>query len=144
MGSVSDTFHNLDIPMKNIRTVIALTMLASVSACASGGNASIRNTTITEVDQNIHDGVTTSAQVRQIYGEPSETTYENGHEVWTYSFSSDRSDGLSIAQNVVGLGVLGTKSNSRTKALSITFRNGVVLKHSFSTANSSIGSGLRQ
>ena len=130
--------------MKIIRTAVVTAVIASTSACTSTGDASIKHTTIQEVNQNIHDGVTTSSQVRQIYGEPGQKTYENGYEVWVYSFTSGREDGLSIAQDVVGLGMLGERSNNKNKTLTVVFGNDVVLKHSFTTANYSSGSGLRQ
>nr|WP_242402361.1 hypothetical protein [Komagataeibacter kakiaceti] len=76
--------------MKIIRTAIVMAIIAGTSACSSTGDASIKKTTIAEVDQNIHDGVTTSSQVRQIYGEPGQKTYEDGYEVWIYSFTSGR------------------------------------------------------
>ncbi|KON63166.1 hypothetical protein KOEU_33280 [Komagataeibacter europaeus] len=129
--------------MKIIRTAIVMAIIAGTSACSSAGDASIKKTTIAEVDQNIHDGVTTSSQVRQIYGEPGQKTYEDGYEVWIYSFTSGREDGLSIAQDVVGLGMLGERSNNKSKMLTVVLSNGIVLKHSFATSHFSSSSGLR-
>lgn len=129
--------------MKIIRTAIVMAIIAGMSACSSTGDASIKKTTIVEVDQNIHDGVTTSSQVHQIYGEPGQKTYENGYEVWIYSFTSGREDGLSIAQDVVGLGMLGERSNNKSKMLTVVLSNGIVLKHSFATSHFSSSSGLR-
>ncbi|ANA13983.1 MULTISPECIES: hypothetical protein [Acetobacter] len=130
--------------MKIIRTAVAMVIIASTGACTSSGDASIKHTTLTEVNQNIHDGVTTSSQVHQIYGEPGQKGYENGYEFWVYSFTVGREDGLSIAQDVVGLGMLGARTNNKSKTLTIVFNNGIVLNHSFSTANFSSSSGIRQ
>lgn len=128
--------------MKIIRTAIVMAIIAGTGACSSTGDASIKKTTIAEVDQNIHDGVTTSSQVHQIYGEPGQKTYENGYEVWIYSFTSGREDGLSIAQDVVGLGMLGERSNNKSKMLTVVLSNGIVLKHSFATSHFSSSIGL--
>lgn len=81
--------------------------------------------------------------MRQIYGEPGQKTYEDGYEVWIYSFTSGREDGLSIAQDVVGLGMLGERSNNKSKMLTVVLSNGIVLKHSFATSHFSSSSGLR-
>lgn len=130
--------------MKIIKTALVIGIIFSANACTSTGNVSIKHTTLTEVNQNIHDGMTTAAQVYQIYGEPGQKGYENGYEFWVYSFTAGREDGLSIAQDVVGLGMLGEKTNNKSKTLTIVFSNGVVLNHSFSTSNFSSSSGLRQ
>ncbi|AOW46402.1 hypothetical protein A4S02_06060 [Acetobacter ascendens] len=130
--------------MKIMRAAVALAIIASASACTSTGDVSIKHTTLTEVNQNIHDGLTTVSQVYQIYGEPGQKGYENGYEFWVYSFTAGREDGLSIAQDVVGLGMLGEKSNNKSKTLTIVFNNGIVLSHSFSTSNFSSSSGIRQ
>lgn len=130
--------------MKIIRTAVVTALITITSACTSTGNTSIKHTTLTEVNQNIHDGVTTASQVYQIYGEPGQKGYENGYEFWVYSFTAGREDGLSIAQDVVGLGMLGEKTNNKSKTLTIVFNNSIVLNHSFSTSNFSSSSGLRQ
>ncbi|KDE21247.1 hypothetical protein AZ09_00080 [Acetobacter aceti 1023] len=130
--------------MKIIRFAAVIALIGSTSACTSTGDTSIKHTTLMEVNQNIHDGLTTEAQVRQIYGEPGQKGYENDYEIWIYSFTAGREDGLSIAQDVVGLGMLGERSNNKNKTLTVVFSNGVVLKHSFSTSNFSSSSGLRQ
>ncbi|GBR42599.1 hypothetical protein AA101099_2923 [Neoasaia chiangmaiensis NBRC 101099] len=104
----------------------------------------MKNVTVADIDRNVRDGVTTSAQVRQLYGEPAATSYDNGNEVWNYEFVSDRPDGLSMAQDAVGLGFLGTKDSMRSNALELTFRNGIVVHHSFTTKNIGSGSGLRR
>ncbi|WP_174714333.1 hypothetical protein [Acetobacter pasteurianus] len=133
-----------DYRMKIIRIAAAIAIIASTSACTSTGDASIKHTTLMEVNQNIHDGVTTASQVHQIYGKPGQKGYENGYEFWVYSFTAGREDGLSIAQDVVGLGMLGERTNNKSKTLTIVFNNGVVLNHSFSTSNFSSSSGIRQ
>jgi len=130
--------------MNIIRLALAGVMLTAVTACASAGNSSMKNVTVADVDRNVRDGVTTSAQVRQLYGEPGATSYDNGNEVWNYEFVSDRPDGLSMAQDAVGLGFLGTKDSMRSNALELTFRNGIVVHHSFTTKNIGSGSGLRR
>ncbi|AQS87469.1 hypothetical protein [Neoasaia chiangmaiensis] len=130
--------------MNIIRLALAGVMLTAMTACSSAGNSSMKNVTVADIDRNVRDGVTTSAQVRQLYGEPAATSYDNGNEVWNYEFVSDRPDGLSMAQDAVGLGFLGTKDSMRSNALELTFRNGIVVHHSFTTKNIGSGSGLRR
>jgi len=131
--------------MRKMQAILTGMTLVALTACdASGGNQSMKNATATSVNSNIHDGVTTADQVRQIYGTPQETSYEGGNEVWDYNFGASTSDGLSIAQKAVGLGFLGTRNNISANDLLVTIRNGVVISHRFSTKSVNANSGLRQ
>ncbi|GAN91141.1 lipoprotein [Gluconobacter frateurii M-2] len=130
--------------MKMMKTAALAVMLGCLSACSSAGNASLKSVTAADVDRSIRDGVTTSAQLRQLYGEPSETSFENGNELWVYVYSATRQDGLSMVQDVVGLGVLGTRDNAKSNILKVTLHKGIVVHHSFTTSQNTGGSGLRQ
>ncbi|MFT8715450.1 hypothetical protein [Gluconobacter potus] len=127
-----------------MKTAALAVVLGCLSACSSAGNASLKSVTAADVDRSIRDGVTTSSQLRQLYGEPSEIANENGNEVWTYEYSSDQADGLSVAQQAVGLGFLGTRTTSNTHVLKVTLHRDIVLHHSFITSHVGGGSGLRQ
>lgn len=130
--------------MKQIAKIgLATLMLASVAACSSAGDVSMKNVTAAAISQNIHDGVTTAAQVKALYGEPGEVTTEGDSELWIYGYTSGKEDPLSIAQDVTGLGFLGTHSNTKSNILKVTVKNGIVVKHSFTTNHTSGGSDLR-
>ncbi|GAN92498.1 lipoprotein [Gluconobacter thailandicus F149-1 = NBRC 100600] len=130
--------------MTMMKTAALAVVLGCLSACSSAGNASLKSVTAADVDRSIRDGVTTSSQLRQLYGEPSETSFENGNEQWVYVYSSTRQDGLSMVQDVVGLGVLGTRDSAKSNILKVTLHKDIVVHHSFTTSQNTGGSGLRQ
>lgn len=133
------------ITLKILKTATLAVTLVCLGACSSSaGNSTFKNITATDIERSIHDGVTTASQLRQLYGEPSETAFENGTELWTYGNASSQEDGLSIAQDAVGLSFLGTRSASTTHVLKVTLRRDVVIHHSFITSHVNGGSGLRQ
>lgn len=127
-----------------MKTAALAVVLGCLSACSSAGNASLKSVTAADVDRSIRDGVTTSFQLRQLYGEPSETSFENGNELWVYVYSATRQDGLSMVQDVVGLGVLGTRDSAKSNILKVTLHKDIVVHHSFTTSQNTGGSGLRQ
>ena len=91
------------------------------------GQDSTRSETRETINQKIVKGVTTKAQVKAAFGEPSSTTSTApGREEWTYNMSSS-ADG---AMNIPVLGALfgGT---AKSKTLAVDFdRRGVVSTYS--------------
>lgn len=130
--------------MRPFGSLLSLLVLAGLTACASAGDASMKNITASEVDSAIHDGVTTGDEVQRRFGAPSEISQENGATIWSYAYTSGREDGLSMAQEAVGLSFIGTRTNNESKSLDVTLRNNIVQSHRFAVKHISGGSGVRQ
>jgi len=118
----------------------ALIAPLALSACASGGNESIKNETASSVDAKIHDGVTTKEQVRAAYGDPVATDFtDSGHEKWTYTFSNTKSD---VANFIPLYGDLRQGQHGSEKHLTVIFNGNVVWHHSMNTSLVNNKSGL--
>jgi hypothetical protein len=64
--------------------VLALTLVG----CASAGNQVLKGQTSDTADQYIHDGQSTKADIRAVYGDPTDTSFtDNGNEIWKYIYA---------------------------------------------------------
>lgn len=126
--------------MKKMTSALVLGGMLALSACASGGNESIKNETSASVDQKIHDGVTTKDQVRQIFGDPAQTSFtDSGHEEWQYAFDNSKSD---AANFIPVYGDLHQGQHGTAKHLTIIFNGNVVWHHSMNTSAVKSSAGL--
>ena len=115
--------------MKNF--VVIFAALCVLTACASSGNRVLKTETEQSLTEKVENGVTTKAQVRELFGSPFRTTFtDGGLEIWTYQFDDVSSD----AVNFVPIVNLFTQSYSGTrKELVVLFdENDVVKKYSMS------------
>jgi hypothetical protein len=70
------------------KILVSVLLAFSLAACASGGNEKVRTETMDSVGQKVQKGVTTSTQVKAMYGEPASVSLtDGGNEVWNYSYS---------------------------------------------------------
>lgn len=127
-------------PKKLTAAAGCLSALLLLSACASGGNESIKNETAASVDQKIHDGVTTKQEVRTMFGDPAGTSFtDSGNEEWQYSFANDKMD----AANFIPLyGDVHQSSHGTSKSLVIIFKNDRVWHHAMNSSNTKSQAGL--
>lgn len=66
-------------------TAAALSLV--MAGCASSGNKVLKEETSKSVAEKITKGKTTKAQVRELYGDPMETSFtDSGKEIWKYHF----------------------------------------------------------
>ncbi|KXV70024.1 hypothetical protein AD951_04065 [Acetobacter malorum] len=126
--------------MKKLTSALVLGGMLALSACASGGNESIKNETSSSVDQKIRDGVTTKEQVRQTFGDPAQTSFtDSGHEEWQYAFDNSKSD---AANFIPVYGDLHQGQHGTAKHLTIIFNGNVVWHHSMNTSAVKSSAGL--
>ncbi|WP_081827903.1 hypothetical protein [Kozakia baliensis] len=112
----------------------------ALSACASNGNESLRNQTETTVEQQLKDGVTTKAQVKKAFGDPTETSFtDGGKEIWKYRLDNVSADAVSYVP-VVNL--FGASASGTRKELVVLFDGNVVSKHTMSSSAISQKTGL--
>lgn len=104
--------------------VVFMAMALLVSACATTPSRLGRISDPSYTDK-LQEGVTTMAEVREIFGEPFTKVDSSDFTMWTYS-RSQAQRGLTGGQTA-GLAVLGMYPKEHT-SLMITFRNGVVWK----------------
>lgn len=126
--------------LKMLSGAVSLTAMILLSGCATEGNESLKNETVTSIDQKIQDGVTTKAQIRALFGDPRESSFtDSGHEQWRYSFTNASSD----AANFIPLyGDLHQGTHGTEKTLTVLFNGDVVWHHTMNASAVKTGSGV--
>lgn len=67
---------------------VVIGALLLLSACASGGNESVKDETMESVSSKVTKGVTTEDKVRALFGEPTNVSLtDGGSDVWTYEYT---------------------------------------------------------
>lgn len=126
-----------DRELKKIILVAALSVI--MAGCASSGNRSLEKETQVSVQSKIQNGVTSKAQVRQTFGDPTGVSFtDGGNEIWTYALAKVKVDGKTFIP-FYGLFHNGSKTN--LKQLVILFKNDVVEKYTLSESNTDTKSG---
>jgi len=112
-----------------------------LSGCASVGNQSIADATPDSVSAQLIKGKSTQEHVRELYGDPSKTTFtDSGNEIWEYNFSRLQSKPTNFVPyvNMIHSGAEGDK-----KSLVIFFdRSKVVRQYTISSSKVDISQGL--
>lgn len=123
---------NQDSLIKKLLTACSLSSFLLIAACAHSGNSSIKNETAESIDQKIHDGETTKAQVRSFFGDPLSVVFtDSGHEQWRYEFTKGSVDGTNFIPVYNSLHQ-GTHGNVKT--LIIIFDKDKVWHHALSSS----------
>lgn len=121
--------------MKVLLTTILFSS-ALISGCATTGTTTIANENQQTVEQKIKIGKTTKAEVKTMYGEPTNVATGNGFENWTYSFSQSKTDPKMYIPLV---GIFMAKDSIKANTLYVSFdKKGVVNDYRFSAQNNSI------
>ena len=90
---------------------MVLAALAFISGCASAGNEKVRTETMDSVSTKVTKGVTKQAQIKALYGEPSNVSLtDGGSEVWTYEYSHSTATAVTYVP-IVGLFAGGADVN---------------------------------
>ena len=107
---------------------VKVALVLAVGAQLAGA-AGLKGQTHESVAQQLHKGVTTKDQVRQLYGEPTAVeTVNSGEEEWTYSRTETPAAGLAYIPFV---GDLMANTNSSYTSLKVKFnRSGRVSSYS--------------
>jgi hypothetical protein len=97
-----------------------------ITACASTGNQTLKNETEFSVAEKIVEGVTTSAEVKSMFGSPFETTYtDSGLLIWKYRLDDVKADAVNFIPVV---SMFGSSMSGTRKELVILFDENDVVK----------------
>lgn len=114
------------------KAILAVAICLPLVACESITGASNDQFTHAAVKQNLKIGVTTSEQVRAIYGKPDAAQQGlKGPSLWSYSTSGGLTDTLyDQAANLLPIPSLASSTVKTTKTLHIHFSNNRVSDYS--------------
>jgi hypothetical protein len=119
----------------------AVLLSAPLGGCASVGNESIAAASPESVATQLVKGKTRQAQVREVYGDPSKTSFtDSGNEIWEYEFTRMTSKPTNFIPyvNLVSSGAEGDK-----KSLVIFFNQAkIVQQYTLSTSKVDVSRGL--
>lgn len=125
---------------KLFAVLFSVCLVLSATGCSkqTSGNQNLSGVSVTEIQDRIIEGKTTKAEIKEWLGEPSGITKDkDGNEVWSYNFSNYESKmRAETFIPVIGGFIGGVDSKHENRMLGITFKNGVVYRYSFETANS--------
>ncbi|SHE75015.1 SmpA / OmlA family protein [Modicisalibacter ilicicola DSM 19980] len=128
--------------MKKLACAIVVTAAAlTLAGCASSGNQSLKNETEYTVSAKITEGVTTQAEVREMFGSPMETSFtDGGSEIWEYSLADMKSD---VVNFIPVVNLFGSSASGTKKDLTVLFdENDVVHRYAMSSSDVSTKTGL--
>ena len=111
--------------MKFLSSILFVFALLSMSGCATS-TYSVGRDFPTEQVNNIVKGKTTSAELKQMFGEPfSKTVISGTEEKWLYTYSN----GTAHAQSFVFS--MKVETTGKQKTLDILLKEGVVTNYTF-------------
>ena len=123
------------------KTLILVAMLSALAGCATVGNQSLTGESSATVARNVTEGVTTTQEIRSLYGEPADVVFtDSGLMQWKYELVHAEND----AKNFIPFyGMFKSKVHVRKQQLIVLFDdNGVVKKFNMSTSLSEQRVGL--
>lgn len=115
----------------------------TLTACVWTGNESLKDETEASVSDQLTEGRTTQAEVREKFGSPMSTSFtSDGNEIWTYHFSKMQADAVNFIPYV---GLFGTSTSGNQKQLVVLFDDrDVVSKYAMSDSDISAKTGIFQ
>ena len=117
-------------------------VLLLVTACMSSGNQNLKKYDTNQISTMIIKGKTTKAEVKSIFGDPSDIDFDNhGREKWTYTHTK----GSVKASNFIPVVSLFSGGvDTETKKLVIIFNRetGIVEDYLQSSANEETKQGI--
>lgn len=128
--------------MKKFSAAVSLVVLAAlVTGCASTGSESLRKESETSVAQKIVEGKTTKAEIRNMFGSPTKTSFtDGGLEIWNYDFSNVSADAISYVPIV---NLFGGSASGKKKELVVMYdQTNVVKRFSMSESDVTHKTGL--
>ncbi|NUF26951.1 hypothetical protein [Gilliamella sp. ESL0254] len=138
--------------MNKLLISIVLTTGFLLSGCvtkAENGQMILKDETKETIKTKIKEGKTTQNQIRKTFGDPVNTYFDGGKEVWAYHYNYSKHDFTLDTIPFVSIFYNKSNSNGLFKQLTILFNNNstkTVYKYSFSEANHKINntSGVGQ
>lgn len=123
------------------KVIMAVALTLGLVGCAGMGNDRLRSETETSVSQKIQNGVTTKAEVREMFGSPAKTSFtDGGLEIWNYEFAKMNADAVNF---VPILNLFGSSASGTKKELVVLFdENDTVRRFSMSESEVSTKTGI--
>ncbi len=126
-----------------IRTVVVAGAVAAVFGCASVGNQVLKGQTSESVTQTITKGSSTMSQVRQAFGDPTETTFtDGGNEIWKYQYTHREATALGYVPVVMRF--FGGEDVDKKELVVLFDRAGVVVNYSMQESKQQVRRGTQQ
>jgi len=102
-----------------LATCLAALALAGLAGCSTTGNQGIGAETEESVQTKLTEGVTTQAEVRQMFGAPGNVSFTSGgHDIWSYDYEEMKQSALNYIPYV---NQLGSSAKGTRKQLVILF-----------------------
>jgi len=115
------------------KIIIALAICLPLAACETTKGSSSDIYSPAALKQNLKSGITTTEEVRKIYGTPDSTLEDaNGPRMWTYDPSdSTANKAIQSAAQMLGFGTEASHLEDQ-RSLSVHFENNRVSSYSLS------------
>ncbi|MCQ9327614.1 hypothetical protein [Neisseria dentiae] len=125
--------------MKRLSALLLSALL--LGACASSGNATLKNIDLSEVKQYVVEGRTTKQQMQDKYGSADNVSFtDGGNEIWTYRYS----EATSHASNYIPIvNIFSSGHDIKTKEMVVMFdKNNIVQRFTVRESNSTEKVGI--
>lgn len=128
---------------KQLKLAIGLAITATLVACGSTGNKSLKYESEDTISTKIIEGKTTKKEIQNIFGAPLVSSFDAGLLVWKYELEETSLDAISIPSILFTYGLAGTRSSGTKKQLTILFTDeGTVKKVNMSESPVTSGTML--
>jgi outer membrane protein assembly factor BamE (lipoprotein component of BamABCDE complex) len=128
---------------KQLKLVAGLAIAATLVACGSTGNKSLKYESEDTISTKIIEGKTTKKEIQNIFGAPLVSSFDAGLLVWKYELEETSLDAISIPSILLTYGLAGTRSSGTKKQLTILFTDeGTVKKVNMSESPVTSGTML--
>jgi outer membrane protein assembly factor BamE (lipoprotein component of BamABCDE complex) len=126
--------------VRTIGRIVAVSVIASVAACASSGNQFLKDADSSKVDGLVVDGKSKKADVKAAFGDPNDTSYtDSGNEIWKYVYAKATATAASFIPIV---GIFAGGADVDKKELVIFFdKDGTVVRHSLTFSKEEVKRG---
>ena len=129
------------IAVLSVMLVLVFVAAVSLSGCASAGNESIANQNNQKLSQKIIKNQTTKAQIKEMFGDPEKTTFNDAGELmWTYKFSQGH---RTVGSYIPVVDWFVNQYKGHDKSLVVLFhKDGTVKNYNFSSSAIAAHTGL--
>jgi outer membrane protein assembly factor BamE (lipoprotein component of BamABCDE complex) len=121
--------------------LVSAFVVVAMAGCASQGVQQLKEENATTVSSKIIKGTSTKEEVRQAFGDPTETSFtDNGNELWRYKYSHSTSK----AQNFIPvINLFASGADVDKKELVVFFDDkGIVKNYSMQSSKEQVKSGI--
>ncbi|GJH25795.1 outer membrane protein assembly factor BamE [Caballeronia novacaledonica] len=122
-------------------SLVSAFVVAALAGCASQGVQQLKEENANTVSSKIIKGKSTTGDVRQAFGDPTETSFtDNGNELWRYKYSHSTAK----AQNFIPVvNLFASGADVDKKELVVFFDDkGIVKNYSMQSSKEEVKNGL--